>query len=1064
MTQDKSASEQASERNGSNQALDALLICDRQSDDWSRGIHTPIEHYILQRPDLADDESQLLDLVYNEVLLRERHGQPAQLREYERRFPELVSSLKCMFEVHDAIENSHVSDFELSNSDHAEDDTKPTLPQSSAITESSPLPRLPGYQFIERIGRGGMGIVYRARQHGTDRDVAVKVFYAGLDASEEEIARFNIESQASASLKHPSIVTVHEAGVRDGIHFLAMEWIDGMTLAERLEREPLSHRDSARLLEVVARAVHYANECGITHRDIKPQNILLDRDGQAHVADFGLARFEDQNATWTTGGKILGTLHYMAPEQAGGEHDAVGRTTDVYGLGAVLYQCLSGQPPFHQRSAPELFHDLLHRDPPLPSRIRNDVPADLDQICRKCVEKQPRARYATAAEMADDLSRFLRGEPVSARPLSRAGVALRIVKRNPVVSSLVSTTLLMLVVSLAVSVLSARQYRQSGIQLSEMLDRAKAAESRMKDALSDSQILRAEQRHQTKTEGQRHDVLKLVSSTLDLSDGQTQDAEKETRLRNQVANALAITDVQLMKSPVPPPIEADFESRFSQPYSIRLDEAGESIFLTNKDTGTEQLIPLGFRVEQFKIHPFLPVAAVWDDNALSLVKFDRDNSDRVIAVRGTRRIQSFDWDYCGSSFAIGSADHLAYIFNLDSLDQPSLILTGAHAWVTSVAFSEDGLLLAACRGGGRTRVYDAYTGHEIVSFEGVGESFDPTGQFIVGTLEDSPACWKVIRPSVMKSFGPSTGVNAAYGIHSNRRGDRFLICEWDEICLWNAHEGFAIDKVPSSNPKAARFIEADGHATGFFFVDAVGPHAIEFDGTARLSGVQSPVQSDEAFCEDIDRVGFCLADVRDSKTPFMGISKSPHVSLIQVAANRADWISSLELCEVEDAACSPDGNWLALSRVGSSGVELYDLERQQRSTILETKEPCISLSFDPESSRLIAGGSRTYDCFRIENGKRICDFKFDNRAASRPGISWHPDGMLLAVTHRMDRIDLVDTLTGRTKLSLNLPQNGSWLHFTPDGKHLYCRDASFRLVQWNLQELFDEFERYGLAW
>ncbi|MEL7338711.1 MAG: serine/threonine-protein kinase, partial [Planctomycetota bacterium] len=314
---------------------------------------------------------------------------------------------------------------------------------------------------------------------------------------------------------------------------------------EQLADGPLAHHDAAKLLETIARAVHYANQCGIIHRDLKPQNILLGLDGDPHVADFGLARFEDQNATWTTGGKILGTLHYMAPEQASPERVVICAATDVYGLGAVLYQCLTGHPPFHHRTAAELFHDLIHRDPALPSQITAGVPADLDQICRKCLEKQPSARYASASEMADDLRRYLGGQPVSARPLPRSELAWRAIRRNPVVSSLAATTLLFLIVSLAVALVFADNFRRSGIQLSRMLDRAKLAELRMKDALTDSQILRAEQRHQSRTEGQRKDVLDLVNSTMVLSEGGPERRLQQLRLRNQVAKALAIVDVEL---------------------------------------------------------------------------------------------------------------------------------------------------------------------------------------------------------------------------------------------------------------------------------------------------------------------------------------------------------------------------------------------------------------------------------------------------------------------------------------------------------------------------------------
>ena len=290
-----------------------------------------------------------------------------------------------------------------------------------------------GYELEALIGRGGMGVVHRARQLGLDRRVALKTIAAGRDASPHLVERFRREVEAVASLNHPAIVPIHDVGVRDGAPFYAMELLEGGSLADRLAAGPLPIPDAVALVERLAQAVDYAHRQGIIHRDLKPSNILFDAEGAAKVADFGLAKRLDADpaAAATRSGLLLGTPSYMAPEQASGAGEAVGPAVDVHALGAILFECLAGRPPFLASSPLETLELIRTAEAPSLTRFRSDLPADLGTICLTCLEKDPARRYASAASLADDLGRFARGETILARPAGRLARAAKWVRRRP---------------------------------------------------------------------------------------------------------------------------------------------------------------------------------------------------------------------------------------------------------------------------------------------------------------------------------------------------------------------------------------------------------------------------------------------------------------------------------------------------------------------------------------------------------------------------------------------------------------------------------------------------------
>src|SRR5438132_5259672 len=278
------------------------------------------------------------------------------------------------------------------------------------------------YELLEEIGRGGQGVVYRAHQKSLNRIVALKVIGLGPWTTETHLKRFRREAEAAASLEHPGIVPIHEVGEREGQCYFSMKFVEGGQLDEVFKHEPLSIRRAVELVAKVARTVHYAHEHGILHRDIKPGNILLDQHGEPHLTDFGLARLVEADSTVTGTLDVLGTPSYMAPEQAAGNNTEISRNTDVYGLGAVLYQLLSGHPPFAGGTTYETVKLLLETEPRPPRLLNPKIDRDLSTICRKCLEKDPHRRYSSALALAEDLEHWLNHEPIHAR---RTGIFTR---------------------------------------------------------------------------------------------------------------------------------------------------------------------------------------------------------------------------------------------------------------------------------------------------------------------------------------------------------------------------------------------------------------------------------------------------------------------------------------------------------------------------------------------------------------------------------------------------------------------------------------------------------------
>jgi serine/threonine protein kinase len=441
-----------------------------------------VESYFASYPRLNHDRAAVLDLIKTECELRQRRTTNIDLEEYARRFPAYFADLRRNLASASTLP-----------------DRRTNLDTAGSEGE---LPVVPGYEIIEQLGRGGMGIVYRARQLGLQRIVALKMILTGFQAGPKDLARFRAEAAALARLKHPNIVQIYDFGEAAGRPYFAFEFVAGGSLSEHLQGTPQPVGPAAKLVETLARSVHAAHLNGVIHRDLKPANILLRNETQDFspfasrlaslvpmITDFGLAKCIDGDGEGTdlhghtATGELLGTPSYMAPEQAMVPRHPVGPPADVYALGAILYELLTGRPPFNGGTPLATILQVLHNEPVSVTSLQPQVPQDLETICHKCLRKEPHKRYGNALELAEDIQRFVRDEPIRARPVMPMEKAWRWTRRNPVATGLLAAGLLAPVVALiALSFLSAGLVRsiarESAAQQAELLEEATREYSR----------------------------------------------------------------------------------------------------------------------------------------------------------------------------------------------------------------------------------------------------------------------------------------------------------------------------------------------------------------------------------------------------------------------------------------------------------------------------------------------------------------------------------------------------------------------------------------------------------
>jgi serine/threonine protein kinase len=418
-------------------ARDIDRICDEFESAWQAGLSPNVDDFVA-KIDEAHRPALLAALMPLDLTYRGKLGETIDsdsVRAPSNNFDVTIDT--------NAVPNSAKAPDVTVDSDP----NGPKLSPGSVTKTGSRVKYFGEYELLSEIARGGMGVVYKARQVKLNRIVALKMILSGNLAGKDEVKRFQTEAEAAANLNHPGIVPIYEIGEHDGQHFFSMGFVEGQSLQDKLRDGPLPPREAALLCRKVAEAVAHAHASGVIHRDLKPANVLLDKTGEPKVTDFGLAKQVESDSDLTRTGAVMGTPSYMPPEQASGRTAEIGPRADVYSLGAILYCVITGRPPFQAASTMDVLMQVLDREPVSPRQLIPKIDKDLETICLKCLEKNQAKRYATANDLIEDLSRYLDGRPITARPVSRSEQAWRWCRRHPAIASAMLAVLVLLMVS-----------------------------------------------------------------------------------------------------------------------------------------------------------------------------------------------------------------------------------------------------------------------------------------------------------------------------------------------------------------------------------------------------------------------------------------------------------------------------------------------------------------------------------------------------------------------------------------------------------------------------------------
>lgn len=873
--------------------------------------------------------------------------------------------------------------------------------------------KLGDYELLEEIGRGGMGVVYKARQRSLDRTIALKMILAGRFASEAEVQRFRAEAIAAATLAHPNIVAVHEVGELEGQHFFSMDYVDGLNLAQLAGDAPLPARQAARYVRLIAQAVQYAHDHHLIHRDLKPSNVLISRDDQPKLTDFGLAKRLTGDSDLTLSGQVLGSPNFSAPEQAAGHSKAAGPAGDVYSLGAILYYLVTGRPPFLAESLERTLHHVINTDPAAPGMINPAIPGDLETICLKCLEKEPGRRYRTAQEVAEDLRRFEADEPVHARAVGATERLWRWARRNPRIASLTVSLVAVIVSGLAGVIWQwQRAERHARIETQQRV--------RLEQILAHKEIEKAEELF---ADGDVSSALARLARVL----------RQDSMNHIAATRLLAALTYRNFALPVTAPLTHE-----AAVWSAQFGPDGQRV-VTGADDGSVRVwnAQTGKLLADLSRHGAVVRHTEFSPDGQRIVTASADSTARVWdahtgqpvtpPLQHASQVRRVHFSPDGSRVVTASGDATARVW--DSRTGQPVTPPLPHAlYVNEAAFSPDGNWVVTASDDDTACVWDARTGERLAGplqhrDDVWSARFSPEGKRVVTASSDRTArVWDAVTEQPLAVALPHKELVMFASFSPD--GTRVVTASWDDTArIWNAATGELVAPLLEfdSDVLYAEF-SPDGRRV-FTIADAAARVWDAEAGTplTELMAHEAPLRHIGGFSPDGGRVVTASFDKAAIVWDVRGGAALPEVFDGQHASRAV--------------TCSPDGRWIAAARGREFVAHVWDASQGE---IVAGPLPhgglIATTQLSPDGRRLLTashdGNARIWD---VRSGELTTPPLPHRKAVNSAQFS--RDGRRVVTASDDETARIWDTESGR---ELTTPlRHGAYVHwaeFSPDDR------------------------------
>jgi WD40 repeat protein len=862
-------------------------------------------------------------------------------------------------------------------------------------------PAIPGYQILSELGRGGMGVVYKAEQVALKRLVALKMILAGAHAGSQLLERFRLEAEAVARLQHPNIVQIYEIGEHEGLPFFSLEFCADGSLAARLDGTPLPAPEAARLVEALARAMQAAHEKGIVHRDLKPANVLLavvgsqlsvvsqEREAASalttdnwqlttvpKITDFGLAKLAptvdgEPGSGPTQSGAIMGTPSYMAPEQAAGKTREIGPAADLYALGAILYELLTGRPPFRGATVLDTLEQVRSAEPVAPSRLQPKLPRDLETICLKCLQKEPGKRYVSAVALADDLGRFLRGEPIQARPVGAVERAVKWTRRRPTVAALSAAVVLTVLVGL---LLVSWKWREA-VKARNDADARTADEALAREDAQHAQD-RAEQEQ------------KKAEIARGVADDRKQAAER--------SEGKAIAEKNRAEHQL---LRAD-----TARYALEIAQAQQELARHHADRAEEILSGCRWDLRRWE-HRYL---------------WTQCQARRRVIGDHTHLIEGLCFSPDGRHVATSSAG-LVHVWDVDK-DKKVFQLPGSSSQGNNLAYSPDGKLLAVVATDPTVKLYDAATGHDVRELKGLtgrvaDVCFDGEGKRLAAAGQDQTI--KVWDPATGKDLLsiPGTGFGGVQ-LAFSPDGKRLAAIRNLTVQVWDTGTGQEVLTLRGLAGFSSVCYSTDGKhlATG------------SAGGVVKLWDAAT---------------GMEVRELKSHNPMVTRLRYSPDGK--RLAAGGTSWqvdvwnpTNGLELFSLPGYSSfdfSADGKRLAAGHFDSHTLRIWDAEGGREAVPLLTTSGLKRVRFSPDGRRLAVADFTEVKVWDLAAGRTVVTVK--DTTGGVEDVAFSPDGRRLACALSNKKVRLWDATTGQDLLTIDVPMRFTKsMSYRPNGRHI----------------------------